>query len=109
MLTVSGKIESAKDSKSGKSISLRIDGQYVSVDKKHLDQFKDAVGAGKAIPVQVRTSIELNSDGTPKTRTYRDTAGALVTVPDVKYNLWFKPAGSSADLAALVGADLVQE
>ena len=109
MLTVSGKIESAKDSKSGKSISVRIDGQYVSVDKKFLDQFKDCVGAGKAIPVSVRTSIELQDNGTPKTRTYKNAEGVLVTVPDVKYNLWFKAAGSSSDLAALIGLDLVQE
>lgn len=109
MLTVSGKIESAKESMSKKSIAVRIDGQYVSVDKKHLDQFKDAVGAGKAIPVQVRTSIELLTDGTPKTRTYRNAEGVMVTVPDVKYNLWYKPAGSSADLSAFIGADLAQE
>ncbi len=110
MLTVSGKIESAKESSSGKSISVKIGGTYVSVAKDDLESFKDLVGQGKAIPVQVRTSVEINSDGSVKMRSFKKRDGSQGTGPDTKYNLWFKGAGkASGDLAALLGVDLEQE
>lgn len=106
MLTVSGKIESAKESSSGKSISVKIGGTYVSVGKDELEAFKDMVGQGKAIPVQVRTSVEINSDGSVKTRTFKKRDGTMGTGPDIKYNLWFKGAKASNELAGLIGVDL---
>ncbi len=109
MLVVTGKIESAKESKSGKSVSIKIGGTYVSVDKADLEAFKDIVGQGKGIPVQVRTSVEVGNDGTVKLREYRKRDGTMGSGPDTKYNLWFKGAGnSSSDIAGLLGVDLTE-
>jgi hypothetical protein len=110
MLTVSGKIESAKESSTGKSVSVKIGGTYVSVAREDLEAFKDIVGQGRAVPVQVRTSVEINSDGTVKIRTFKKRDGTMGSGPDTKYNLWFKGAGkASGDLAGLLGVDLEQE
>ncbi len=110
MLTVSGKIESAKESSTGKSISIKVGGTYVSVGKQDLESLKDLVGQGRAIPVQVRTSVALESDGSVRMRSFRKRDGTMGSGPDTKYNLWYKPAGAgSSDLAALIGVDLEQE
>ncbi len=108
-LVVTGKIESAKDSSSGKSISVKIGGTYVSVPKTDLEAFKDIVGQGKGIPVSVRTSIELDNEGAPKMRTFKKRDGTMGSGPDIKYNLWFRSANTgSSDLAGILGVDLVE-
>jgi hypothetical protein len=110
MLVVIGKIISAQRSKSGKSVSVNVGGDWISVASEDLESFKDAVGKGGGVPVRARTDLAVDDDGMPRRREYRKTDGTTGSTPDISIRYWFAaPKAAAGDLADLVGLDITAE
>lgn len=107
MLSVHGKIESARTSRSGKSTSVQIGGTWVNVANDDLSAFKDVVGKGQPIPISVRTQLNVDADGNIVTRKFKKRDGSDGSGPDIQTRFWFrKEAAANNALADLLGKDV---
>jgi hypothetical protein len=106
-LVVIGKIESARKSKSGKSVAVNVGGTWINVNASDMDAFKTAVGSGKGIPVRARTDLVVTDEGTPKMREFRKKDGTMGSSPDIHVRYWFNTGTTvDSDLSDLIGIDI---
>jgi hypothetical protein len=105
MLTVTGKIQAANKSSTGKSYSINVGGTWVHVAADDLDTFKNVVGKGEPVEVRGRTELILNEDGTPKMRTFKKRDGSQGTGPEISLRYWFVGAGADNNLSDLLGIE----
>lgn len=105
MLTVCGKIQAARKTNSGKSVSVNVGGTWLYVANDDLGAFKDAVGKGQPIEVRARPDLTLSEDGSPKMREFRKRDGTTGSGPDIRVRFWYRKPGDSTGLGDLIGLE----
>ena len=105
MLTVCGKIQSARKSASGKSVAVNVGGTWIHVNAEDVGTFKDAVGKGEPIEVRARPDLLKDENGAPKLRSFKRRDGTPDTSEDIRVRYWYVKPGADTGLGDLIGAE----